>query len=350
MIRETGMLIDASRRLFGDLCTTAALIGAEHAWPVEMWKQVSAAGYPAALAPEARGGIGLSLGEGLAILRSAGEFGLPLPLAETMIAGHVLTEAGLQVPQGPLAFAVVTDGSELSLHRNGHGWNIAGTVHRVAGARHAGHTVICVTDGAASHVAVVATGEGATRSDENLARESRDALVLDLALKADRVGDLTRGGLQLLALGAAARCCQMAGALDRVLEITLDYAKNRVQFGRPLGKFQAVQQNLAILAAQVAAAGAAADMVIEAADDGLPLASVAAAKIRIGEAAGIAAGIAHQVHGAFGFTYEHNLHLFTKRLLAWREEFGSERYWSRQLGRSILAGGADALWPAIIEI
>lgn len=345
----TGILIDASRRLFGDLCTTAALIRAEQAWPADMWKQVAAAGYPAALVPETQGGIGLSFGEGLAILRSAGEFGLPLPLAETMIAGHVLTEARLEVPQGPLAFAVVTDGSELSLRKSGNDWNLTGTVPRVAGARHADHAAVCVANDAACRVVVIAT-KGVTRFDENLAREVRDDLILDLKLKADHVADFAGDGLKLQTLGAAARCCQMAGALDRVLEITLEYAKNRVQFGRPLGKFQAVQQNLAILAAQVAAAGAAADMVIEAADDGLPLASVAAAKIRIGEAAGIAAGIAHQVHGAFGFTYEHNLHLFTKRLLAWREEFGNERHWSKQLGRRILQGGADALWPAIIEI
>ena len=210
------ILVDASRRLFGDLCTTAALIQSETAWPADMWAEVTAAGYPAALIPEAKGGIGLSLGEGLAILRSAGEFGLPLPLAETMLAAHVLTEAGLDVPQGPLAFAVVTDGSELSLRKNGANWNVTGVVPRVAAARHAGHAVVCVADGTVCRVVVIATEAVVLRSDENLAREVRDDLVLDLELKADGVADLARDGPQLQALGAAARCCQMAGALDRV--------------------------------------------------------------------------------------------------------------------------------------
>lgn len=346
---NAGLLIDASRRLFGDLCTTQALIQAEQTWPGAIWDAVVAAGYPAAWIPESKGGIGLSIGEGLAVLRSAGEFGVPLPLAETMLGGYLLSEVGMDVPPGPLAFAVVKDAT-LSLDRRGSDWTLKGVVQRLSGARHATHAVLCIPAGEGCHVALVPIGPDAVRPDENLAREARDSLVLDLVVPAKQVGRIARDALQLQALGAAARCCQMAGALDRVLEITLDYAQNRVQFGRPLGKFQAVQQNLAVLAAQVAAAGAAADIAIEAADDGPSIASIAAAKIRIGEAAGLAAGIAHQVHGAFGFTYEHNLHLFTKRLLAWREEFGNERHWSRWLGGRALQGGADALWPAIVAL
>jgi acyl-CoA dehydrogenase len=122
-----------------------------------------------------------------------------------------------------------------------------------------------------------------------------------------------------------------------------------VQFGRPIAKFQAVQHNLAMLAGEVAAASAAADIAAEACADGIALAPVAIAKVRGGEAAGTGAAIAHQVHGAMGFTYEHSLHHATRRLWAWREEFGNEAQWAARLGRLVATRGADELWPFVAD-
>ena len=160
--------------------------------------------------------------------------------------------------------------------------------------------------------------------------------------------------LALVQLGAAARAQQMAGALEHILEQSVQFSLDRVQFGRPIAKFQAVQHNLASLAGEVAAAGAAADAAAEAiASHGLGGALVAAevaiAKLRVGEAAGTGAAIAHQVHGAMGFTYEHSLHHATRRLWAWREEFGNETHWATQLGHMVAEGGADELWPFITQ-
>ena len=143
------------------------------------------------------------------------------------------------------------------------------------------------------------------------------------------------------------RSAQMAGALQSVLETSVQYARERVQFGRPIGRFQAIQQNLAVLAGQAAAATAAAEAAIEAAAQGLDSFAIAAAKIRAGEAAGIGAAIAHQVHGAIGFTQEHRLHYATRRLWSWRDEFGNEAWWARRLGGEVAAAGADRLWQGI---
>jgi acyl-CoA dehydrogenase len=74
---------------------------------------------------------------------------------------------------------------------------------------------------------------------------------------------------------------------------------------------------------------------------------VASAKIRVGEAAGEGAAIAHQVLGALGFTQEHVLHRYTRRLWAWRDDFGSESRWAVKLGELVAARGADALWPML---
>ena len=96
----------------------------------------------------------------------------------------------------------------------------------------------------------------------------------------------------------------------------------------------------------MAASGLAAEQAFRAADGGLgdPSFEIAVAKVRVGEAAGIAAGLVHQVHGAIGFTYEHSLHFATRRLWSWRAEFGGESGWAMELGRRVAARGADALW------
>jgi acyl-CoA dehydrogenase len=141
----------------------------------------------------------------------------------------------------------------------------------------------------------------------------------------------------------------MAGALETILEMTVEYAQQRVQFGRPIGKFQAVGQQIAVLAGEVAAAGRAADDAVAAAGCGEAPRAIAIAKARVGEAAGKCAEISHQVHGAIGFSYEYALHRFTRRLWSWRDEFGPESYWQAELGRSVAQRGADNLWAFLSE-
>ena len=152
------------------------------------------------------------------------------------------------------------------------------------------------------------------------------------------------------ALAPPCGCSRWPGALETILDQSVQWALDRSQFGRPIAKFQAVQHNLATLAGEVAAAGAAADLAAEAcAGADLGEAEVAIAKVRAGEAAGAGAAIAHQVHGAMGFTYEHTLHHATRRLWSWREEFGNETVWATRLGRMVAARGADRLWPFITQ-
>jgi acyl-CoA dehydrogenase len=135
-----------------------------------------------------------------------------------------------------------------------------------------------------------------------------------------------------------------------VMDVAVGYAQERVQFGRPISKFQAVQQNLAVLAGQTAAAIAAANLGIEAlgkADRERETFLIAIAKTRVGEAATLACEIAHQVHGAIGFTKEYALQLSTRRLWSWREEFGSDPEWAARVGSYACAGGADGLWEML---
>src|SRR5256712_12229822 len=162
-------------------------------------------------------------------------------------------------------------------------------------------------------VAVAAGGAGAVARGETLARERRDPLAFDAAPAAAAAPAGPRLPADAVWLyGALARSAQMAGGLDYVLRQASQYATERRQFGKPIGAFQVIQQNLAVLAGHTAAAGTAAANAFRAADRGDPAFEIAVAKVRVGEAAGVGASIAHQVHGAIGFTYEHALQFVTR--------------------------------------
>ena len=305
--------------------------------PATMWQRLEEAGLTLAGVPEEAGGSGGGLGEAALVVRVAGRYAAPGPIAETgLLAGWLLAAAGLAVPEGPLTAAA---GGSLALRPDRDGWLLDGAAPRVPWAR------------AVERIAVLAGGqvtlvpvERATLSlSTNLAGEPRDDVAFDrVRVDAAQVGAVGNGidAEAFHRRGALARALAIAGTLERVLELTVQYAGEREQFGRPIGRFQAVQQEIALLAGEVMAARAAVDAAVERPD----LLRVASAKIRAGEAATRAAEIAHQVHGALGYTEEHRLHHFTLRLWAWRDEFGSEEQWARALGEHVAAGGGDGLW------
>jgi acyl-CoA dehydrogenase len=199
-------------------------------------------------------------------------------------------------------------------------------------------------------VAIVEPTRGAITHGVNLAGEPRDTSAFDDVALGDADVAPAPAGIDptwLYARGALARTVQMGGALERILDISIEYAQQRTQFGQPIGHFQAIQHQLVLLAGDVAAARTAADLACSIAETQQPEATfaIAAAKARVSAAIGNAAAIAHQVHGAIGFTQEHSLQLSTRRLWSWRDEFGSETYWATILGRMTLEAGADAFWP-----
>ncbi len=337
------LLRDTATRLFLDLCTPDALRAAEGGdWPGEMWRAVENVGLPKALVPEEMGGSGLGFSDAMVIVQAAGWFALPLPLPETMLGAWLLARAGLPIPDGPITVAY---GDDISLIHNERGCHPRGTCNRVPWA--SAPVTIVVMDNA-GRVAVAPREDCLIEGGENVAREPRDSV--RLGGRTEGFGDADLDQLQLRAVGAALRARQIAGALERVTEMSVQYAMDRTQFGRPIGRFQAVQQNLAVLAGQTATAGAAADMAGEAVDHMVRVLPIAAAKARCGEAAGIGASIAHQVHGAIGFTREHSLHFLTKRLWSWRDEFGNEAEWNRTVGRHMAKAGPRRYWAEITAV
>jgi acyl-CoA dehydrogenase len=238
---------------------------------------------------------------------------------------------------------------QFSIRATGAQPRLSGGAARVPWGNECEHAVIVAHSDGGPFIGIVATGGRMTSLERNLAGEPRVTLRLDDAPLLN-MAPFAGGVERMRAEGALVRSVQMAGAIERILGYSLQYANERVQFGKPIGKFQAIQHMLALLAGHAAAASAAAEMAVEVSDHQADAFAVAVAKARTGEAAGKSAEIAHQVHGAMGFTHEHNLHHCTRRLWSWREEFGNENFWQEWLGRHVAAAGAEALWPRITAL
>lgn len=342
------LITEAAERLFRDFCTRDALDAAEAGiWPDALWAAIEESGFTTALAvgqPDETA----DLTSAAEILKSAGRFAAPVPVAEAMLAGWVLTGCGLEVPQGPLVFAPVRTSDEIRLVRHGDEVRLAGMVPRVPWASRASRIVVLAQADDGWFVAVVDPARCQVQAGRNYAGEPRDSVTfVDVHLAQGEVAPIGPAWSpeRIHLLGALLRSAMMTGALERVLDLSIQYAQERTQFGRPLARFQVIQQNLAVLAGEVAAAGMATSAAVAAMAAHDPGFAAAAAKIRVGEAAGKVAAIAHQVHGAIGFTHEHALHHLTRRLWSWRDEFGTESEWAMVLGAGVAQAGAERLWP-----
>lgn len=338
------MLLDTLERVLADHCTAERVQAADlGGFDAALWQVLEELGYPLVAVAEQYGGVGLPLPDQCALLRLAGRHCAPAPLAESaMLGGWLLARAGCELPTGVLAAAVAEPGQVRSA---AGGLHVQGVLPRVAAARHAGGLVLLLEQADACWLALLMPDEYRLEAGDNLAGEARDDVHLDLALPPERLHATDVTADAFAARVALLRAALMTGALERALQQSLDYTRERKQFGRPLAAFQAIQQQLAILAAEVAAASAAVDHAAALAEHGQALDEIAVAKIRAGKAAGIACRIAHQVHGAMGFTQEYSLQHATRRLWAWRDEAGGEAVWARRFGRRLAAAGPDALWP-----
>ena len=321
-------------------------------WPTALWNALEHAGVPQACVSADPGGADLPFEDAMVALRRSAYQGLPVPLAESYIATRLLNAAGLPVPAGVLTVSACHPQDELTVQADGTAMWLEGHAHRVPWLLHAHHWVVVAMHEGQECVALLersAWQDQRCTTRHNLAGEPRAHIELQrVAVMA--MAPLSQAREALLHEGALMRSVQMAGALQRALDNSIQYANERVQFGRPIGKFQAVQHMLAVLAGQVAASSAAADAVVGASHDAPHAVLTAVAKARVGEAASKGIEIAHQVHGAMGFTREHHLHHVTRRLWAWRDEFGNETEWQTRLGRWVTQHGADQLWPLLTSL
>lgn len=351
MSETSNLLTEAANRIFVDLCTRRCFEDAEAGvWPDSLWNALTDTGLVAAAVTEDRGGAGAAMADLYILARSVGYHAAPVPLIETWIAELMLAAANLPLIDGALSFGPVLRQDSLRLERKASGWELSGHIKRIPWARNAVALVVIAETPEGSRTIVVRNLRDLTES-KNYAHEPRDELRFDnLSISEEDVSALNSGFTrsELFFRGALFRSQEMAGAMERVLELTVSYAKERIQFGRAIGKFQAVQQQIAALASQAAAGCAVAQSAAEANATKLSRFEIAASKARIGEGVSVVTGVAHQVHAAIGFTHEHPLHRNTRRLWAWRDEFGTEAEWAAWVGSVAAQIGGEKLWEFVV--
>ena len=351
MAESENIVVATAEKIFTDLADAQTINRDKNgAWKAPLWQALTEAGLPLSWVSEDCGGSGASLAEGFGVLGAAGRFAIAVPLAETMLAGWLLAQAKVSAPEAEMTVAPAGPKDRITLDADG---SLSGRARGVPFARAAKHIAVLASSSIGFTIALVDAAKVRIEAGLNLAGDNSDAVSFDhvqpVAIKPAPKGfDQTA----LMLMGGVARSLQIAGAMESMLDISVRYSNERVAFEKKISKFQAVQHNLARLAGETAAAmtaaSSAADTIANAIsfDDAVFL-EATAAKIRCAEAAEKSAAIAHQVHGAIGYTLEHILHRYTMRALAWRDDFGSESYWAVELGNRVAARGADELWPLV---
>jgi acyl-CoA dehydrogenase len=306
-------LLDPFDKLLADVAAPARTREIEAGAPIApLWEALQESGFLDALTPEDAGGVGLTLQDAAPLLQALGRHAVSAPVAETMVARALVARQGHGCPDGPIVLA--------PLH------NLRSAVTPLA--RVATHALVQVED-----QLVLAAISDAALQETGVHHSLAGSLVWNAAPSGPSIAAPSVG---LRAIAATLRACAIAGATNRLLEMTTAYASDRVQFGKPIGKLQAIQQQLAVMAEHVVASRLASQLGCA---GGLPptLEAAAIAKQVTSIAAVPVAEIAHAVHGAIGVSEEYDLQLYTRRLHEWRLADGSESYWASKLGAARLA-------------
>lgn len=319
------MFADAFTALLIDHCTPAMVRGVEAGGSAGTLGEVlNTSGLLELLAEESDGGAAAGMEDLFALVMSCGYFALPLPAPQTM-AARLLVRSRKELPEGWITLA------SAPLREENGDWVT-------------GHVPCAMV---ADHV-IAAHGEALwmlpVGPQERQLSGVPSSLSASLRWRAGAGQRLSAGNAaELQSLGAVLHAALLAGAMKRAFDMTLQYANDRVQFGKSIGKFQAVQHQLSVMAENVAACAIAAEAAFQCGRKiPAPLAA-AVAKSRTSEAAQWVAATAHSLHGAIGVTAEYDLQLYTRRLHEWRVAHGSENYWNTAIGRAFLAAPPQTL-------
>jgi len=334
---ELAVLIEESAtRLFEGFAESDAHVAMESGqFPEKLWADFLADGWLRTMLSEDNDGAGLGLAGGMLLMRLAGYYNVPLPVVESLTGLYLAAEAGFELDDELLVpvvlSTVATNDQKIECHS-------------VPWARYAKGLVVAFEENGQSQLVHIKAGQFSLVEGNNMAGEARDDVSFDASLLTSAKPLSNISTEQILSWLALGRAAQMAGALRSVLERTVEYANERSQFGRQIGKFQAVQGQLAVQAEMTSASICAVDAAIKHLGSTEEWELIASAKITTSESAGYASKTAHAVHAAIGFTQEYPLQLSTRRLWSWRDEYGSETQWSAKLGEHCLQLKTDNLW------
>jgi acyl-CoA dehydrogenase len=335
---------DTAERVLGDTVSDRDINAAEErVLPAALFRSFEETGVLSMLADEDHGGVGASLADAVTILRVAGAAAAPGPLLETLLGRDLLARAGTPAPEGALTLAFA-DG-EVAPKPGETVWSAPSTFHDVPwGGLTEGFLVVAPLSAGGLRLILSRPGDWTIEPGADAAGEPRDRL--SAASVAVQVADLPDSSFdEAFRAAAMLRAGQILGALEWTFQRSAEYVMERKQFGKELGKFQVVQQMLAEMADNTLASA----VITDAAAAGPSRTLVASARSRLADAADVAITVSHQVHGALGFSREYALNHRTRRLMAWRDDYGSVPFWRRALAADFIDLSRDAFWPAVSD-
>lgn len=319
----------------------------------DMWQKIAEQGWLGLIFPEEYGGVGLTYLDLSVLLEEMGRALLPGPFFSTIVMGGMaIMDAGSDQQKRRL-LPQICDGQHivtLALTEPSARWDAAGIQTTAAqnadGAWTLNGTKLFVPNAHVADTYIVAARTGDAERDITLFFVPGDAdgvtQTLLKTIASDRQSEITLDGVSLpaeaalgevnkgwdtiekvLAWGAIGKCAEMVGGAEQVLEMTVEYAKQRTQFGRPIGSFQAIQHHCANMATDVEGSRYITYQAAWLLSEGEAAAQeVAMAKAWVSDAYRRICALGHQCHGAIGFTKEHNMQLYSRRAKAAELAFG----------------------------
>lgn len=344
------LLTDNARKFFAAECPMAQvrrLMETETAYDAALWSKMAEQGFTGIIFPEAYDGAGLGIVELILLMEEAGRALLPGPFFSTVVlAGSVLNTMG-SAEQKKKYLAPICRGerrSTVAILEASADWDLASPRISASNGKLTGEKLF-VPDAAVADSIIVAARNGVFVVDaDSPGIQITPMSGMDLTRKlyvvkfdgtpAERLGDLA-GLTKALDIAAAALAAEMVGGMQRTLDITVEYAKTRKQFGKPIGIFQAVQHQCADMYLETESSRSAAYYAAWTLEENAPEAAVAVsiAKVYASDASRTVGNRGIQIHGGMGFTWENDLHLYYRRAKASETMFGDATFHRERIAR-----------------
>ncbi len=303
---------------------------------LNLWHDIEQNGLPRISVKEKFGGYEIPFFSILPLIKIVNNQGTPLPLSETILSNYILSESAINPPTGIVTFA--TNTKNLQIKNN----MISGEILSVPYLNLTKNLLIVHESNSTKQAILINQINGKIIHKKNFLAEPR----YDIKVEKLNIAEIKplNNNIDFKFLGAVLRSAQMIGAMEKILDLSINYCSERQQFGRALSKFQAIQHQISDMAVELSASSAALSGITDLNLNNKNFNDIAISKIRAGIAAGKIIAISHQVHGAIGFTKEYELSYFTKNLNSWRNDFGNESYWEEFLGKRFLEKNNKNLW------
>ena len=338
------LILDVVEKMFKDHVEKETVdLLEEGKWASELWSILQNNEMLNVAVADQHGGADGDVDDLFSLYRLIGKYAVPVPFVEHTLANYLLEFVGL-TPSMKNNTVIMDELQALDVKET----LVSGSLNNVPWARHVEELVTLAKSENELYVVKLSLINSSIVPQTNLAAEPRDhvtvkeqPIIEQVLIKEDQL-------IKMKKLITAANVATMSGAIEKAYRLTIRYSKEREQFGRPIHRFQLVQQHIALLAGEAALTEASFDNMLKALAEDRENNEVAFARLRIDESSKLVATSAHQVHAAIGVTHEHSLHHYTRRLWAWRDEGDTALYWKQELSKKLLQSTGD-LWSFMTQ-